>query len=193
MWPKSRRENAGGAYADHHHTLRNPRQATSVASASRTRCSAVTAKRLWRAYDERLHRMVALRLVDSQDPLHDDLRAAACAAARVVDRRVVRVLDVLDHEGTLVIVTEWVDAIPLEQLLTTSMTPTQSVEVTRRVAEAIGHIHSGVTHGRVRPASVMIDKDGEVRVRGHMIDARIYGIDPATIPPPRISVASGRS
>ena len=38
--------------------------------------------------------------------------------------------------------TEWVDAIPLEQLLTTSMTPTQSVEVTRRVAEAIGHIHS---------------------------------------------------
>ena len=183
MWPKSRRENAGGAYADHHHTPEESAPSHIGRFRLEDQVLGGHGKRLWRAYDERLHRMVALRLVDSQDPLHDDLRAAACAAARVVDRRVVRVLDVLDHEGTLVIVTEWVDAIPLEQLLTTSMTPTQSVEVTRRVAEAIGHIHSaGVTHGRVRPASVMIDKDGEVRVRGHMIDARIYGIDPGNDP-----------
>lgn len=140
-------------------------------------------KRLWRAYDELLGRMVVLRLVEPTDPLHDDLRAAACAAARVVDRSVVQVLDVLDFEGTLVIVTEWVDAIPLEQLLTSAMTPAQSVEVTRRVAEAIGHIHAaGVTHGRVRPACVMIDDDGEVRLRGHMIDARIYGIAPGHDP-----------
>ena len=140
-------------------------------------------KKLWRAYDELLSRMVALRLVEPNDPLHDDLRAAACAAARVVDRSVVQVLDVLDFEGTLVIVTEWVDAIPLEQLLTTAMTPEQSVEVTRRVAEAIGHIHAaGITHGRIRPACVMIDTEGEVRLRGHMIDARIYGIDPGNDP-----------
>ena len=74
-------------------------------------------------------------------------------------------------------------AIPLEQLLTTAMTPAQSVEVTRRVGEAISHIHAaGITHGRVRPASVMIDKEGEVRLRGHMIDARIYGIEPGSDP-----------
>ncbi|MFA7265888.1 MAG: protein kinase family protein [Candidatus Nanopelagicales bacterium] len=140
-------------------------------------------KKLWRAYDELLSRMVALRLVEPNDPLHDDLRAAACAAARVVDRSVVQVLDVLDFDGTLVIVTEWVDAIPLEQLLTTALTTEQSIEVTRRVAEAIGHIHAaGITHGRIRPACVMIDTDGEVRLRGHMIDARIYGIDPGSDP-----------
>lgn len=108
---------------------------------------------------------------------------AACAAARVVDRYVVQVLDVLDHEGTLVIVTEWVDGIPLEQLLDEPLSPQESVTITRRVAQAISHIHAaGVTHGRLRPACVMIDQEGAVRLRGHMIDARIYGVEPGTDP-----------
>ena len=183
MWPKSRRKHAGGPYAEDDHTPDESAPSHIGRFRLEDQILGGHGKRLWRAYDELLHRMVALRLVDPADPLHDELRSAACSAARVVDRRVVQVLDVLDHEGTLVIVTEWVDAIPLEQLLTTAMTPAQSVEVTRRVAQAVGHIHdAGVTHGRIRPASVMIDKDGEVRLRGHMIDARIYGIDPGQDP-----------
>lgn len=139
--------------------------------------------RLWRAHDELLNRTVAVRLIAADDPLREDLQVAACAAARVVDRYVVQVLDVLDHEGTLVIVTEWVDGIPLEQLLDEPLSPQESVTITRRVAQAISHIHAaGVTHGRLRPACVMIDQEGAVRLRGHMIDARIYGVEPGTDP-----------
>ncbi len=183
MWPRSRRERTSGPYADDSHVSDTSLPSHIGRFRLEDQILGSHGQRLWRAYDERLNRMVALRLVDPADPLHDDLRAAACAAARVVDRRVVRVLDVLDYDGNLVIVTEWVDGIPLEELLTTAMTPAQAVEVTRRVAEAVGHLHScGLTHGRLRPASVMIDRDGEVRVRGHMIDARIYGIDPGDNP-----------
>lgn len=183
MWGRARREHADGPYAGVTQSPEDSHPTHIGRFRLEDQILGGHGKRLWRAYDELLGRMVALRLVDPSDPLHDDLRTAACSAARVVDRSVVQVLDVLDFEGTLVIVTEWVDAIPLEQLLTTAMTPAQAVEVTRRVAEAIGHIHNaGVTHGRVRPACVMIDKDGEVRLRGHMIDARIYGIAPGHDP-----------
>lgn len=183
MWGWNRREQGHGPYAE----ISNPDEISRPERIGRFRLEDQIlgghGKQLWRAYDEVLKRIVVLRLVDPQDPLHDDLRAAACSAARAVNRGVVQVLDVLDFDGTLVIVTEWVDAIPLEQLLTSAMTPEQSVEITRRVAEAVGSIHeAGLTHGRIRPACVMIDNDGEVRLRGHMIDARIYGIDPGNDP-----------
>ncbi len=183
MWGWSRREYATGPYANISHPAEDPPPSHIGRFRLEDQVLDGHGKRLWRAYDELLGRMVALRLVEPEDPLHDDLRAAACSAARVVDRGVVQVLDVLDFEGTLVIVTEWIDAIPLEQLLTSAMTPEQSVEVTRRVAAAVGHIHAaGITHGRIRPACVMIDKDGEVRLRGHMIDALIYDINPGNDP-----------
>ncbi len=138
---------------------------------------------LWRANDDRLARAVAVRLVPATDPRQEDLRAAACAAARVVDRRVVRVLDVLDHEGTLVVVSEWIDGLPLEQLLATPVLPERALSITRAIAAAIEQIHAaGTTHGRLTPANVMITPEGEVRVRGHCIDAKLWGVAPGHDP-----------
>lgn len=138
---------------------------------------------LWRAHDELLGRTVSVRLIPPSDPRQEALRVAACAAARVVDRHVVSVLDVLDHESTLVIVSEWVDGIPLDQLLSTRMEPARALEITREVASAIAAIHAaGGTHGRLRPASVMISSGGEVRVRTAGIDAQLWGIAPGNDP-----------
>lgn len=138
---------------------------------------------LWRAYDELLGRTVSLRLVPESDPRQEALRVAACTAARVADRHVASVLDVLDHESTLVIVSEWVDGIPLDQFLAKPMDQARSLEVTREVASAIAAIHAtGSTHGRLRPASVMIGSSGEVRVRSAGIDAQLWGIAPGTDP-----------
>lgn len=138
---------------------------------------------LWRAQDQRLARTVAVRLIPPADDRQDELRSVACAAARVVDRHVARVLDVLDHESTLVIVSEWIDGIPLEQALRTPMQTDQALNITRSVADAIGVLHAaGVTHGRISPASVMLTSDGEVRLRGHCVDARLWGIAPGHDP-----------
>lgn len=138
---------------------------------------------LWRAYDQLLKRTVAVRLVPRSDPRQEGLRAAACVAARVVDHRVARVLDVLDHETTLLIVTEWVDGIPLEQLLRTPVSPARALAITRSVVEAITQIHAaGTTHGRLRPASVMLTDEGEIRLRGHCIDAQLFGVAPGGDP-----------
>lgn len=138
---------------------------------------------LWRAFDELLKRTVSLRLVPSSNPDQDALRTAACAAARVVDPHVARVLDVLDHDSTLVIVTEWAEGIPLEQLIDGTMSAAQALQITQQVANALCNIHAaGTTHGRIRPGSVLIDNEGQVRLRGHTIDAKIWGISPGNDP-----------
>jgi serine/threonine protein kinase len=100
-----------------------------------------------------------------------------------VDHRVSRVLDVLDQNGTLLIVTEWVDGISLEQILHSPMTTARSLVVTRGIIEALVRIHAaGTAHGRLRPASVMVTESGEVQLRGHCIDALLYGVAPGDDP-----------
>lgn len=138
---------------------------------------------LWRAFDEVLKRMVLLRLIPPTNPDQDNLRIAACAAARVVDPSVARVLDVLDHNNTLVIVSEWAEGIPLEQLVAGGMAPARALQITSEVAQALENIHNaGTAHGRVRPASVLINEDDSVRLRGHTVDARLWGICPGNDP-----------
>ncbi len=138
---------------------------------------------LWLAQDELLKRTVSLRLITPNDPLQEEMRAAAVAAARVVDRHVAQVIDVLDVDGTVVVVSEWVEGIPLEQLLTTPMSAGRAIHITYEVALAVEQIHqAGITHGRIRPASVMITEEGEVRLRGHMLDAKRWGVSPGFDP-----------
>ncbi|MGV1079624.1 MAG: hypothetical protein ACOYD1_07200 [Candidatus Nanopelagicales bacterium] len=138
---------------------------------------------LWRAYDERLKRAVSVRIVPASDPRQQALRAAALQAARVVDRRVAQVLDVIDFDTELVIVAEWVEGINLEEILTQPLNPARSIAIAREVAAAVAAIHAaGASHGRIRPACVLVTDGGEVRLRGHCIDAQLWGTSPGHDP-----------
>lgn len=132
---------------------------------------------LWRAFDIRLGRPVSVRLIPPSNPDLDALRTVACQAARVVDPRVARVLDVLDSDGTLVIVTEWIDGTPLEQVLRSrQLSVWESVVIARDVAATLAQMHSiGAAHGRIRPTAVMLTEDGAIRLRGHGIDRALWG------------------
>ena len=55
---------------------------------------------LWRGYDEILDRSVAVRILDADDPRCAAVLGAAQAAARVDDRRLLRVLDVISLPAT---------------------------------------------------------------------------------------------
>lgn len=141
----------------------------------------VQACRMWRAYDNRLRRTVGLRILDESDPRMHHLHNAAIAAAHITDRRFANVLDVMgpDPDGELVIITEWLPAIALPEVLREPMTPQTAAATVAQAARAISLAHSqGVTHGRLRPAVLMMLPDGGVRVRGHGVDACLYGVEP---------------
>jgi hypothetical protein len=125
--------------------------------------------------------MVGLRILDAADPRMHRLHRAAIAAAHITDRRFANVLDVLgpDPDDELVIITEWLPAMPLPHMLQEPMTAHAAATTVSQAARAISSAHSqGVTHGRLRPATLMLTPDGSVRVRGHGVDACLYGVEP---------------
>ena len=136
---------------------------------------------LWQAYDNRLRRTVGLRIVNHRAPRFDALYAGAVAAARITDRRFINVLDVIGPEpdDELVIITEWIPGLALPEVLQEPMTAHGATVVMSQVAAAIASAHAqGVTHGHLRPANVLLLPDGAVRLRGHGVDAGLYGVTP---------------
>lgn len=146
----------------------------------------VGAVTLWRAWDDRLLRTVGLRAVDASDLRADSLHDAAIAAAHITDRRFANVLDVLgpEPEGQLIVITEWIPGLSLTELLVDRMTPQAAAATVEQVARAIASAHAqGVTHGRLRPGCVTVAVNGAVRLRGHGVDASLYGISPEDLDP----------
>lgn len=138
---------------------------------------------LWRAIDPALQRPVGARLIPLDDPRIDDLRSAAQRAARVHDRRVVRVLDVVEEDGYLAVISEWVTGQPWSDLLTDRWSPAEATLVALEVGRALESAHqAGAYHGRLRPDSVMITDSREVRLRGLGVQAALWGIDPPNDP-----------
>ncbi len=145
---------------------------------------------LWRARDPALRRSVAVRLVAADHPRVDDIRAAARAAATIGDRRVVHLLDVLDVPGlpadqagrgmvgsaVVALVSEWVVGRPWSEIALDGSEPRLVARVALEVTRALqSAAEVGIGHGRLRPASVLITDNDEVRVRGVGIDGALWG------------------
>ncbi len=144
---------------------------------------------LWRGHDEILDRPVSIRLIRKDDARLNRVLGAARAAALVDDRRLLRILDVLDVPGgtgeqaRTAVVSEWAKGQSLADRLSGGglFDPTVAleviVEISRTLATCAQH---DVGHGRLRPTCVLWTEAGEVRVRGLAIDAALFGpIDPA--------------
>jgi serine/threonine protein kinase len=137
---------------------------------------------LWRASDPALQRAVGVRLIPLSEPRSAEIAAAAKAAAGVHDRRVVQVLDVVETRRHLAIVSEWVPGRPWSEVLREDEERGSAAAVVAyEVALALQSAHAlGVTHGRLRPNSVIISDTNEVRLRGLGVDAALYGVAPGS-------------
>lgn len=134
---------------------------------------------LWRATDPALRRPVGARLIPLDDPRVPRLRAAAQHAAGVHDRHIVRVLDVVETDQHLAIITEWVTGHAWSELLTERWSAPEAAIVALEVGRALEAAHKvGVAHGRIRPDSVMLTDTHEVRLRGLGVEAVLWGVEP---------------
>lgn len=151
-----------------------------------TRPEAGTGVRHWRGRDLVLDREVSIRLVDRDHPQAAAFAGAARAAALVEDRRLLRILDVMDVPAfaavpaSIGVVSEWAHGRTLAQALADRQgepfTINDSVILVADVARAISAgLERQVGHGRLRPSSVVITDAGEIRIRGLAVDAAIWG------------------
>ncbi|MFE5536904.1 serine/threonine-protein kinase [Streptomyces sp. NPDC056519] len=128
---------------------------------------------VWRARDETLQREVAVKEVRAPAGLWADdiarmygrLEREAWAAARIPDRNVVTVHDVVTEDGRPWIVMELIRGQSLADLLRSEgpLTPRYAAHIGAEVLTALRAAHAaGVEHRDVKPGNVLLAADGRV-------------------------------
>ena len=115
---------------------------------------------VWKAFDTRLAREVAIKLVPLPDDPRDLARAEreAMAAARLDHPAVVTVYDSFVEDRTLYLVTELVRGPSLAARLQDGpLEPLEALRVGEAMAAALAHAHRrGVLHRDVKPANILL-------------------------------------
>ena len=130
---------------------------------------------IWQAWDERLHRPVALKMLRAQPEIDDSERALATERAMREARitaglhhpHAVTVFDVIEHEGRPCIVMQLVESTPLSALLKEHgpMTPSQAAKIGAEVASALAAAHKlRIVHRDVKPGNILITADGSALI-----------------------------
>jgi len=130
---------------------------------------------VWEAWDQRLHRRIALKQLDFRGGLdRDEAQLAADRAlreARITARlhhpNAVTVYDVIDHDGAPCLIMQYLPSQSLQQLVEEQGTlPVGDVvRIGGEVAAALGAAHAaGIVHRDVKPGNVLIGEDGGARL-----------------------------
>jgi serine/threonine-protein kinase len=143
---------------------------------------------VYRATDSVLSRAVAVKLLSDRYALQDEARARfrreATAAARLSSApNVVTVFDVAEHRGRPLIVMEYLEGGSVYDRLRNGRVPReQALTWLEQAASALDRAHTnGVVHRDVKPANLLLDRDGNVHVSDFGI-ASTTGDDTLTAP-----------
>jgi serine/threonine protein kinase len=120
---------------------------------------------VWKAWDTRLGRWVAVKLpvhTPDQENVARRFTREALAAARLSHPNIVSIYRVAEEGGRTFIVMQYVEGRTLTGL---RLPPGQSLEMMRTVALAVHHAHEqGVIHRDLKPGNIMIGADGRAFV-----------------------------
>ncbi|HEX7464153.1 MAG TPA: protein kinase, partial [Actinomycetota bacterium] len=127
--------------------------------------------RVFRGTDTVLGRPVAIKILAPQFAEDANFvtrfRREAQAAARLNNPHVVGVYDTGSDDGVHFIVMEYVEAKTLADFLTggSRIMPERAIELAESVCEALSVAHAaGIVHRDVKPANIMVARDGSVKV-----------------------------
>jgi serine/threonine-protein kinase len=125
---------------------------------------------VWLAEDTRLNRKVALKTVKSADADTTEgrqrLMREARAAAALNHPHIAAVHDVLDVEGKVVVVFEYVEGETLSARLGRGpMSVSETVEVAWQLADALAAAHAqGVIHRDLKPSNIVLGPESRAKV-----------------------------
>ena len=134
---------------------------------------------VYRAYDERLEREVALKQLASSDS--GRVLREAQAAARLNHPAIVTLYELGEHAGRAVLVSELVPGETLDELRAAGMLYDRDVaEVTADLCEALAHAHArGVVHRDIKPQNVIVCDDRRAGRRAKLMDFGIARVSRA--------------
>ncbi|MCL1797667.1 MAG: BofC C-terminal domain-containing protein [Eggerthellaceae bacterium] len=130
--------------------------------------------KVWRAWDPKLEREVAIK-----EPLFDERLSGDIleemgsrfvkegkAAARLNHPGIVTIYAADVYDSRPVIVMELIDGITLSEMLdSTSMTPQSVLDALDQLLDAVGYAHSqGVVHRDIKPDNIFVTSDGRIKL-----------------------------
>jgi tetratricopeptide (TPR) repeat protein/tRNA A-37 threonylcarbamoyl transferase component Bud32 len=124
---------------------------------------------VYRATHQRLGHTVAVKSIRSElaesGAARERFAREMRMACRVSHPYVATVFDVVEHQGLLLLVMEYVDGKPMRRILQEDPNPQDLVRWSVEIAEALAAIHrAGLVHRDVKPGNVMVTSDGHVKV-----------------------------
>jgi tRNA A-37 threonylcarbamoyl transferase component Bud32 len=121
-----------------------------------------------RAYDEKLHRFVALKFHRIQsDVMAEMTTIEARAAARTTCPNIIQIHDVVSERRTRVLVMEWIDGWNLAKFVRKNgpISVPNVAQIAISVCRALDVIHRNQhVHRDIKPGNVMLSRSGEVKV-----------------------------
>jgi serine/threonine protein kinase len=118
---------------------------------------------VYRGQDLTLRRPIIIKVVPPQQS--EPYRAALRLASSFAHPAVVCLYDMIEQDGSLYLVQEYVAARALNYYLTTGLPMERAVDIARQIAFALSYAHAkDVLHGDLTPAAVLIDRNAIVRL-----------------------------
>ncbi len=126
---------------------------------------------VYRAYDPRLGRSVALKFIRGDDPvLVERFKEEARAQARVDHDRICKIFEVGEVEGKLFIAMQLIQGEALGAAAV-NMTMEEKLIVMRQVAEGLHEAHrAGLVHRDIKPSNIMVERGSDGAWRPYIMD-----------------------
>jgi len=122
---------------------------------------------VWKARDEKLGRIVALKFVAGAGlQSRDRFISEARAASALNHPAIVTIHDILEHEGDPYIVMEFVDGTPLDQIIPPAgMCAADVMTLGGRIADALHAAHrAGIVHRDLKPSNVIVMPEEQIKL-----------------------------
>jgi eukaryotic-like serine/threonine-protein kinase len=130
---------------------------------------------VWRAYDERLGRTVAVKkmlLAPGLPPDEADEAVQRCMregriAAKLHHPNAITVYDVVDEDGVPILIMEYLESVSLAAALDQrgTLTPREVARIGAEVAAALTAAHAaGIVHRDLKPGNILLGQDGSVKI-----------------------------
>jgi hypothetical protein len=126
--------------------------------------------RVYRAYDTRLHRPVAVKLLPAElisDPeRRQRFLQEARTAARITHPAIAQIHSVEEEDGVTFLVMELVEGKTVRELIQNrELDLLGAIDIALHVAEGLAKAHElGIVHRDIKPANVMLTPEGHVKI-----------------------------